>query len=277
MTTFSIFRWVPITVVLIVALAAPAAADHDTDTSTLDTGFEHHSGHVVLWGESTSVEIRHTTDGCPSWEPFDARAAISTGLPVRGTESNGYYIRETGGRIDVFFTRICHGAWASAWFTEGISLRAAAEQARSLLQPGVPTPRFAPPALATRTIVGIDTWFWVPQTQWRPINASISVSGTTITATATPVTIRFDPGDGSEAVECAGPGVIWTQGAETSCRYVYQYVSAHDPTGMWPGILDVDWDVTWEASSGESGFLEPLRTSIGLTLTVEEIQVTVTR
>ena len=82
---------------------------------------------------------------------------------------------------------------------------------------------------------------------------------------------------GGRGVGRAGPGIIWTQGAETSCRYVYQYVSAHDPTGMWPGILDVDWDVTWEASSGESGFLEPLRTSIELALTVEEVQVTVTR
>lgn len=277
MGLFSIFRCVTISVVLTVALAPRAAADHDTDTSTLDTGFEHHSDHVVLWGESTRVEVRHATDGCPSWEPFDTRTAIGTGLPVRGTESNGYYIRETRGRIDVFFTRICHGAWASAWFTEGISLRAAAEQARSLLQPPVPAPGFAPPATTARTIVGIDTWFWVPQSQWKPMNASISVSGTTITATATPVTIRFDPGDGSKAVECAGPGIIWAQGVETSCRYVYQYVSAHDPTGTWSGTLSVDWDVTWEASSGESGFLEPLATSIGLALTVEEVQVTVTR
>jgi hypothetical protein len=75
--------------------------------------------------------------------------------------------------------------------------------------------------------------------------------------------IRWDPGDGSEAFECAAPGSVYATGGASpaeqageaaACAHAYSKVTGiEDPeTGKarpdaWPGRVSVVWRADWDA------------------------------
>jgi SAF domain len=60
------------------------------------------------------------------------------------------------------------------------------------------------------TYVNLWTWFWTDADMWRARSATARAGGVSATVTVTPTLLTLDPGDGSPAVSCAGPGRPWT-------------------------------------------------------------------
>jgi len=81
-----------------------------------------------------------------------------------------------------------------------------------------------PPAIGTSpagdvaSLVGVSTWFWL-EGGVAPTSATITDGPLAVTVTATPVSVRWDPGDGG-AVVCRDPSNVGVPGTDT-CSYTY--------------------------------------------------------
>ncbi|ACV79111.1 hypothetical protein [Nakamurella multipartita] len=126
------------------------------------------------------------------------------------------------------------------------------------------------------TIVGLRTWFWVGD--WQPLQRTVELQGVSVTLTATPVEVHFDPGNGDSVVACAGPGRAWTpadgNAAPTNggCAYTYTRVSPDRPL---TATTSVQWQVDWTSNSGADGTFPDGVSQVSDQLLVEQIQVVV--
>ena len=140
-------------------------------------------------------------------------------------------------------------------------------------------------------IAQVPSFFWVDQTvgQWAPISKSAAVPLLSVTATATPVELRVDPGDGSDVVRCPGTPRAFPRGADglfsgadpasfDGCRVVYHHSSTISSNGRdtWPARVSIEWHLTWVASNGETGDLGVVATSSLRELRVGEIEALIT-
>jgi hypothetical protein len=140
----------------------------------------------------------------------------------------------------------------------------------------VPAPHTSPPPDAEQ-LVGFPVWLWVDDTVWRTFDASASVAGVTVTVVAQPKEVHWDMGDGT-ALTC-DRGTAWlptsSADARTDCSHVYQFVSAHQPSGLYTATVTMVWSVSWSASTGESGTLPDATRSTTFELDVTERQAVV--
>jgi hypothetical protein len=159
-----------------------------------------------------------------------------------------------------------------------------ATSAYDLAKKQVPKPSASFAPATSQGIVQVGTWFWVTGASWQPVTARASIPGLTTTVTATPVTLRFSPGDGKYGtgdVSCTGPGPVWTApaGDETPspCQYTYHHASSLSRSGTWPASVSIDWDVRWTATSGEGGSLGSLTTTSAYAMRVGELEAVVVK
>lgn len=107
-----------------------------------------------------------------------------------------------------------------------------------LLQPGIEA---SPEAVQ---LVQLPTWLWVSETTWSERTAQAAAGGLTATATATPVAVSWDMGDGA-VVDCAGRGDEWQRGtdpeAASACSHIYTRPSSEE----LPVSATVTWQVAW--------------------------------
>ncbi|HET6949134.1 MAG TPA: hypothetical protein VFI47_02100 [Acidimicrobiales bacterium] len=141
-----------------------------------------------------------------------------------------------------------------------------------------PVPRTSP-AIEIRQITGLPTWLWVDGA-WAPQIAEASLAGLTVTVTATPRHIVWDMGERDRSpLTCTGPGTPFVpelgDDQHTDCSYVYQWVSAAEPDGVYRASATMVWDVTWHASTGQTGVLAPASRTTTFDLTVAELQAVV--
>ncbi len=214
--------------------------------------------------------------GCGLWEP--ARAHQLWGVPpsmLVGLDPATGLIRHTGlsGVTAILHVRLCPGGtvpWEYRFFDETDGLAPLIVAARDMLLLPAPVPNLSPPAERTSTLVGVATWFWVPAEQWTARSATVTAGAVSVTASARPALLRFDPGDGSLPIDCAGPGIPWALGATSTCSHHYVWTSAHHPSGRWPARLETVWEVTWSATTGAGGVLDPIVRSTDLPVRVAE-------
>lgn len=127
--------------------------------------------------------------------------------------------------------------------------------------------------------VNLWTWFWTDRASWRTRSATARAGGVSATVTVTPESLSFEPGDGSPATVCAGPGRAWTsadgngQPTAGGCGYRYRSATSQPLTST----QSIRWAVTWRASDGESGTLPDLTTSRTGQLMVLQVESVVTR
>jgi len=86
-----------------------------------------------------------------------------------------------------------------------------------------------------------------------------------VTATATPVSVTWHPGDGS-TVTCQGAGAPYTSAdnpaaASPDCGHTYTRSSAGQPGGAFQVTATITWDITWQGAGGAGGVLAPLFTT----------------
>lgn len=119
--------------------------------------------------------------------------------------------------------------------------------------------RTSPPG--GRLVVGFPTWVWVDQSSWSPIVVTDADADLSVTLTATPATVLFDPGDGASIVDCHGPGTSYGAGswsawdASPTCGHTYTTPSSRHVGGTTDTTTTVVWSFTWAASDGTSGTL----------------------
>jgi hypothetical protein len=134
----------------------------------------------------------------------------------------------------------------------------------------LPTPAIRiNPAPPTAQIVFVPTWLWVGETTWSARSASATAGGSTVTATATPVAVRWRMGDGT-VVTCHGQGTVWRPGGDPrrpspTCGHTYRHTSP--PVNGFLVRATVTWQITW-SGGGQVGALPALTTTSQLVLRV---------
>ncbi len=124
-----------------------------------------------------------------------------------------------------------------------------------------------------RTYVNVWVWFWAIPDVWQPITQTLTSQGVSVTVTAEPTSLVFDPGDGGAPVQCANaPGLPYTapdpgaadQNPDPNTARIggcgYQYTKAHDSDDLVTARLSIPWHVTWSSNIGRSGDLGTLTT-----------------
>jgi hypothetical protein len=139
--------------------------------------------------------------------------------------------------------------------------------------PGIQTS----PAASSDQIVNVPTWLWVDPATWGPRSATASVPNESATVTATPVSVTWTMGDGSQVV-CRGSGTPYTEGdparPSPTCGHTYLRSSARQPGLRYPVTATTTWRITWTATGvvSASGTLAPLLRTSSTTLRVAEVQ-----
>jgi len=168
-----------------------------------------------------------------------------------------------------------------------VSTTQLAQQAASVVYDNIPAPwgNFAPPA--QRGVVKLGTWFWVNPLMWVPVSATAGVPTPagyiSVTTTATPKKLIFDPGDGSLGtgpVTCDGPGLPWIEifgdRMNSKCMYTYSHSSSMHPSGVFPAKLSVQWHVSYTTNFGARGTIGDFTFAASHQLLVREVQALVT-
>ncbi len=158
-----------------------------------------------------------------------------------------------------------------------------------------PDPITTPPA-GQSSIATVPVFVWTDPASWTPFEVTRAdpLTGLSATAVATPTTMRFEPGDGSAAQTCDGPGIAYDPqlagGDPTAqaalpgrCAHAYDQLTRNvDGTAVagrpaaWSATLSVDWEVTWTATNGQSGSFATITKSTTFDRAVTEVQVLVT-
>jgi hypothetical protein len=102
-----------------------------------------------------------------------------------------------------------------------------------------------------------------------------------VTVTATPASVTWTSGDGG-SVTCAGPGMPYPVGdpnppaQSPTCGHAFTRSSTGFPGGVYPLTAQVSWQISWQASNGQTGTLPSLTTSATAQVRVVEVQALVT-
>lgn len=191
-----------------------------------------------------------TTVSC-TWQPITAAQALSELLPLvtygRYTPDQStwsWYVVSCSNDDGIQFLALVYPA-APTGPTPG----QVGQIAVSELNLAAPTVSTAPSG--GKAIVNLESWLWINPAQWQPITATAAVDGISATATATPVSVVWDMGDGNQ-VTCDGPGVAYNpsipdQDQSTSCGYTYQETSASGPNQQFMITATIEYDVTWKS------------------------------
>jgi hypothetical protein len=136
-----------------------------------------------------------------------------------------------------------------------------------------PVPSTSPPTWGPQ-LVGVSTWLWIDQQDFRVVEASVSIANLSVTATARPSRVVWDMGDGATVV-CAGPGMPYRPGVaadqqHTDCRHLYQRA------GEYTAQVFIEWQVDWWASNGMTGVLGPTRRGVTVPMNVTARQAVIT-
>ena len=163
-----------------------------------------------------------------------------------------------------------------------------ARDAYALLRLPLPAPRRSPDLRLAdgraAVLVGEHTWVWTDRSAFTPRSRRLRVGPVWVRVTAVPAGLEFEPGDGSPAVACAGPGTPFVPGRDAvhapspTCDVVYRRSSAGRPGGAVTGVWVVRWLVSWvggTAATGESGALEDLVSRTAEMFVVAEAQALV--
>jgi hypothetical protein len=131
-------------------------------------------------------------------------------------------------------------------------------------------------------LVGLPEWFWIPAGSWHTRTVTVSAGPVWAAVTAAPVSLTFQPGAGTNAVSCAGPGTAYNPrkpaaAQHTDCSYTYLRPSAGQPADAYQASVTVTWRVSWTGSGGAGGVLDAaLSVPVDFTIPVAQGEALVT-
>jgi hypothetical protein len=209
------------------------------------------------------------TSSCTPWAIFYG-STFETGAPA-----NPMMINPATGQPATVYFRLC-GATYQYVFLGPHSPIDIAHVAYQKVASLVPDPKvaFSPPI--DKMIVNFETWLGI--TPSPPITATAAIPGLSATVTAEPTDIEWVTGSqvagDTTTIICLPWGS--TESAQDGCSWTPAYPSVAKVTGTtdrrYHGTVTIVWQVSWEASNGESGALGELRTTTPIEMVVQEIQ-----
>lgn len=122
----------------------------------------------------------------------------------------------------------------------------------ALAQLTLPTPvTHTTPSSNMDQLVHVPTWLWVDGFNWSSLSATASVAGVSATATATPIEVLWDMGDGHQIL-CHDAGTPYDPSKadanqSTDCSYAWPQSSAGQPNSTFMVTATVYWHATWTA------------------------------
>lgn len=150
----------------------------------------------------------------------------------------------------------------------------------ALTQEALSTAVIASPSIATspeadrRLYTQVPTWLWIDGNWWRGHSATATAGRVTSTVSASPTHADWTTGDGG-AFRCPGPGVPWSPGAPdtaTYCKYTYRHSSAGQSGNAYTLSVEVTFEVSWSANTGQGGALPAITRTESRPVQVGEIQ-----
>lgn len=204
--------------------------------------------------------------------------------PNPATGGDEAVTRRRGSDEQVLMAFDCEGPPPRAgrkWITR----RPASGGSRASARRRLPAPGVSLAPAPDRGVVNVGSWFWASRAVWKPWSVSATVvtpaGPVTVTTTARPSRLIFDPGDGHSPVSCSGPGTAWTAAygdrLPSRCMYTYRRASTDRPGGTYAASLSIVWRVTWRSSLGAGGRLPDVHTTTRFPSLVREIQAIAAR
>lgn len=135
----------------------------------------------------------------------------------------------------IYYVRDCGGGAAYLWYqrstgeTNDPAVMALVGEAFAEIEPEAPQLVTSPPLGATM-VTGFPMYLAVDDGSFETLTSEVSAGDLTVTATVTPVTTRFAPGDDVEPFVCDGTGSVWSPGARPGpddCTHTYTHTPAH--------------------------------------------------
>lgn len=197
------------------------------------------------------------------YEIADAMAGAGVG-PARGT-GPGSWVRQ------VCVDENGNETGRVVWSPQRARVDPVALARQALNYAPLPSPALGmSPSSDRDQLVNVPTWLWIDPAAWHPVSASASAGGVTVTTSAKPTRVLWDPGDGSGPIGCDGPGTPYDPSepsATPTCAHTYRR-----PAERVVVTATVEWSVGWTASSGTAGDLGVVRRSGSVTVRVAESQ-----
>ncbi len=163
-----------------------------------------------------------------------------------------------------------------------LAQQAYAQLIATLTKPTVgrsPDPNHGDPAKGGEpyTVVNLWTRYFTDPATFTTVAKTVALRGVSVTVTATPVALNFDPGDGNPPVSCPGPGRAWqtSDGFDPptagECGYQYKAVQATPITAT----ESITWNISWVDPAGQRHAFPTYATTNASQLIVEQIQIVV--
>lgn len=182
-------------------------------------------------------------DGAPSDEPVDwggntqRDPSRCTFGPVPDTfdRERDPVVQEDIPRRAVWYVRNCDGRDEYRWYVPGSSdstdpvLQLLVERALDTIEPPAPQLVTSPP-LGSEVLTGFPMYLSVDDAAFREHTGTVTAGAITVTATITPVTTWFSPGDQHEPLTCEGAGSRWAAGERPTaadCTHTFTHTPAH--------------------------------------------------
>ncbi|MFD5538209.1 hypothetical protein ACFWIJ_10235, partial [Streptomyces sp. NPDC127079] len=133
------------------------------------------------------------------------------------------------------------------------------------------------------TKVNLPTWAWLDGAQFKPVSvtASVPVLGISATTTATPYSLKIDPGT-SDAVTYPASGICQFTNGSIGEAYAKGKVGETPPcgvkylrssgTGSYPLKATITWKISWTGTGGTGGPLDDGTFGATQDVVVQEIQ-----
>lgn len=266
---------------LLVLMALAAGRNSDASASDLQ------------WGEATeNTSTVFVTAG-------DAASSVAPGAMHRGVSSSSCWYepdpsygpppKSAGGSAGSWYRWRCSDDVnpqnvariprndLERWLPKpAVTPRDVAQEAVKAIHLSAPSPHMSPDAALQWA--NFPTFLWTDRATWHPLSATASVPGLAVSATATPVRLTWEMGDGS-IVNCTGPGTPFTDATPASssspdCGHVYRRSSDSEPSGKFTVQATETWHVTW-VGGGESGELPDMTATTSIPVRVAESQALV--
>ena len=235
-------------------------ADDDTITARVSDGIPHGSDALCMWNPVTGVD------------------------PVAGTTERAV-TRVIAGIKETLYQRTCpdhRDSWYQ-WIKETTRTRLV-DHVSSRVSDRLKALVFRTAPARDRLVVNVGTWFWVPRVMWKPISVTAYITTPagiiSVTVTATPSRLRFDPGNNDDATWCDGPGDPWNDSigdaAASDCMYTYRHSSDASAGRRFVAHTAVEWNLRVKSNFGLSFPLPHARTTVTTPVTVRELQAVLT-
>lgn len=229
----------------------------------------HEQAHVASAGTAPPVKCMSVKD--PS---FEAPAPTRT----EATDGSWYRWQCGPGAASQNLTRIPRNDLESWVPKPPASPRDVAQEAVKQIHLPAPAAHLSPNASSPQW-VNFPTFLWTDGAAWHPLSATAAVPGLSVSATATPIRLTWDMGDGT-TVTCTGPGTPFTDATPATasspdCGHTYRRASDVEPSGKFTVRVTETWRVTW-AGGGQSGTLPDMTATSSIAVRVAESQALVT-